>query len=234
MANDGTALGSNPAGLALDEAIVLSSFLARDYGAVSYGAVAASFPYGGVQLSQIDSGPIATPDGALRYIARSLVGGAAAGFGPVAVGVRGKLYWLSNPATASGWAVDPGILVVTEWLRVGIVLENAWSRAVRFADGHDEPWMRSLTFAVAMSVEAVSDVWWTAMVEGRDLFARRPARLAAGTEVWIGPLALRAGFDGTSPTFGLGIQFSRYALDWAYGAHADLGGGHRLSLTFRF
>jgi hypothetical protein len=153
----------------------------------------------------------------------------------VAVGIRGKLYWLSEPEIATGWAIDPGLLIVTDIARVGVVLENAWSQAIRYAaDGHAEPWTRSLTVSAALTLELTPDVRWTAAVEGRALFAQRSARLMAGMDLGIGALALRAGFDGSSPTFGAGISFPGYALDWAYVAHADLGGGHRLSLTFRF
>ncbi|UCF10414.1 MAG: hypothetical protein JSW65_01665 [Candidatus Bipolaricaulota bacterium] len=234
LADGGTGVGSNPAGLAWDEDVTVSSFLARDFGALSYGAISVALPHVGAQLSQIDSGPIATPEGTLRYVARSLVGGGGAAVGPVAAGARAKLYWLVEPGEATGWSIDAAALLSTTWVRGGVVVENAWSQPVRFADGHEEPWMRSLTLAAAVSAEPMADLRWTLLLEGRGIFARSAPRLLAGLEVWFGPVALRAGFDGTSPTFGVGLQFSSYAMDWAYVAHADLGGGHRLSLSFRF
>jgi len=233
QADLGTGVWYNPAGLAWDEDITLTSFLARDFGAISYGSVTLALPYIAVGITQLDSGDIPLRSGTLRYISRALVGGAGARVGPVSLGVRGKLYALSAPDTAKGWAVDPSLLLVTDIIRVGVVWENAWSEPIRYSDGHVEAWVSSLMAGASASLDLASDVRWTVVLAGRRLFAGSPA-LLAGVELWVGPIAVRAGYDGDSVTFGLGVEFSSYALDWAYAEHGDLGDAHRVSLTFRF
>lgn len=233
QADLGTGVWYNPAGLAWDEHITLASFLARDFGAISYGSVTFALPYIAVGVTQLDSGDIPLRNGTLRYTSRALVGGAGLRLGPVSLGIRGKLYALSAPDSANGWAVDPALLLVTDIVRIGMVWENAWSEPIRYSDGHVEAWVPSLTAGASASLGLTSDVRWVVALAGRHVFAVSPT-LHAGVELWIGPLAVRAGYDGDSVTFGLGVEFSSYALDWAYAEHGDLGDAHRVSLTFRF
>jgi len=228
-----TAVGHNPAGLAWGQEVVVSSLVARDFGIISYGAITIALPHVGFSVLQLDSGDIPTQAGTLRYVSRALLAGIAARLGPVALGVRGKLYLLSMPAEADGWAIDPALLVVTEIVQLGLILENAATRAVRFADGHLEVWTRSVTVGVAASVEPFEDARFTALLEGRGLFGPSPV-LRGGLELVLGPMSLRGGYNGHGFTFGLGVAFSSYTLDWAYADHPDLGGSHRASVTFRF
>jgi hypothetical protein len=233
LADEGTGVWYNPAALAWDEAITLGSFLARDFGAIAYGALTLGLPHAALGITQLDSGAIPVPDGTLRYVSRALVGAAAIRFGPVALGVRGTLYTIVRPREASGWAIDPAIQMVTELLRIGAVWENAISEPVRHAEGHVEPWTPAVNVGAATSMDVGDGIRWTVLLEGRGLFAPTPL-LTGGAELAVGPVAIRTGYDGKGLTFGIGVVFLSYALDWAYTDHPGLGEAHRVSVTFRF
>jgi hypothetical protein len=55
-------------------------------------------------------------------------------------------------------------------------------------------------------------------------------RVKAGAEVSVSKFALRGGYDGQSPCFGLGLNLNRMSLDYALVVHNRLGLVHQLSL----
>jgi len=233
LADDENAAFYNPAGLGWIERIGVTSLLARQFEAVTYGTLGLTLPYFGVTVLQIDSGWITNADDGLRYVSRGGVIASGFSIGPLGVGVRWKLYRVREPYTAEGWALDPAILMVTDIVRVGFLVENLYSQAITFEGGHTEEWETGMRVGAAITLRPSEEVRWNAVFEASGLFSTNPI-VAGGLEAWVGGLAARVGYDGSGTTFGLTVQFANFQVDWAYATRLDLLEGYCISLTFRF
>ncbi len=233
LADDENAAFYNPAGLGWMDRIGVTSFFSQQFGGVTYGALCLSFPYFGVSWLQLDSGWISTGEGGIRYVSQAGIISSGIHFGPVGLGVRAKLYRVSQPYTAFGWAVDPVLLVVTDIIRVGLLVENPFASPIAYGDGHTEQWESSCRLGAAMTLRPSEGVHWNTVFEASGLFSANP-QLAIGLEAWVGGLAARVGIADVGPTLGLTVRFANFHVDWAYAIHSELGGSHRVSLTFRF
>jgi len=233
LADDENAAFYNPAGLGWMDRIGVTSFFSRQFGVVSYGALGLSLPYFGVSWLQLDSGWIASGESGFRYVSQAGVVSSGFSIGPLGLGVRGKLYLIREPYTAMGWAVDPALLVVTDVIRVGLLVENPLASPIDFGGGHTEEWERATRLGVALTLRPSEGVHWNTVFEASGLFSANP-RLAVGLETWVGGLAARVGVAGVGTTLGLTVRFANFHVDWAYAIHSDLGDSHRVSLTFRF
>lgn len=233
LADDENAAFYNPAGLGWIDRIGVTSLLARQFEAVTYGTLGLTLPYFGVTVLQIDSGLITNADDGFRYVSQGGVIASGLSIGPLGVGVRWKLYRVREPYVAEGWALDPAILVVTDIVRVGLLVENPYSQAVAFEGGHTEEWEKGIRVGAAMTLKPSEEVCWNAVFEAAGLFSASPS-VAGGLEAWVGGLAARVGYDGSGPTFGLTVQFANFQVDWAYATSLDLIDSYRISLTFRF
>jgi len=233
LADDEGAVFHNPAALGRYSGIGVSSLFARQFGGVSYGSLTVAVPYGGLAVSFLDSGAIATSDGVIRYASQGIVGSVGLPVGPVSFGVRSRFFRLSAPSTGHGWSIDPALLVETSIVRVALLYESALSSPVEYESGASEAWTQSLRLGVAVTLTPAQGVLWNATFEAAGLFSSL-AHVALGLEAWIGGLGARVGFDGESPTFGLSVLFATLELDWAYAMNADLGNSHRVALAIRF
>ena len=233
LADDENAAFYNPAGLGWMDRIGVTSFFSQPFGVVSYGALGLSLPYFGVSWLQLDSGWIASDESGFRYVSQAGMISSGLSIGPLGFGVRGKLYLVSEPYSASGWAVDPAFLVVTDVIRVGLVVENPFASPIGFGDGHTEEWERAVRLGVALTLRPSENVRWNTVFEASGLFSVNP-QLAVGLETWVGGLAARVGVAGGETTLGLTVRFASFQIDWAYAIHSDLGDSHRASLTYRF
>ena len=235
VADDENAAYYNPAGLAWIDGIGVTSLFSRQLESVTHGAFGVILPHFGLVLMHLDSGLISVNEGgdAFRYTSQAGLLSTGVALGPVALGGRWKLYRVLEPYTASGWALDPTLLVITEGVRVGLMLENILSKPITFESDHVEPWKMRTRFGAAVSLEAAEAVRWCIAVEACDLFSSRP-HLAAGLEAWMENVAGRVGYDGTNATLGLTVQFSNFQVDWGTALGIGLVASHRISLTFRF
>ena len=233
LSDDEGAVFHNPAGMSWYTGIGLSSLFVRQFGGVSYGSITLAVPYAGLALSFLDSGAIATTDGATRYASQGVVAGVGVSVGPLGIGTRLRVFRLSSPTSGLGWSIDPAILVAAKGVRVGLLYEGAFASPVEYESGTKEDWPQSLRLGAAVTLAPVQGVHWSAAFEAAGLFSGL-ARLAFGVETWIGGLGARVGYDGTGPTFGLSLRFSTLQFDWAYASRDDLGDSHRISLSLRF
>ena len=233
LADDEGAAFYNPAGLGWSRSIGVSSYFTRPAGEITYGGLAVTVPWFGVTVMQLDSGPIESGEETFRYVTQAgLVSGGLA-LGPIGLGVRLKLYRVSEPSAGRGVALDPAFLLVAGPVRVGGVLENALSRPIAFDTGRTEAWERRARIGVAVSLRLDERLVCNAAIDVEGLLSPAPD-IAGGVETWIGGLAGRVGYDGTGATAGLSLRFENFQMDWAMAMRPDLGDAHRVSLAFRF
>lgn len=238
LADDENAVFYNPAGLGRIDTIGLTTFVSRRFETITYAAIGLAVPHFGVYLLQLDSGWIGRgEDPGFRFVSRAGILSAGVALGPVALGGRWKFYRVESPYTASGWAFDPALLIGTDTVRVGIMLENLFSQPITFADGRTEAWEPRTRVGIALSVAPFdrvrwSSVRWNAVVEGSGFFSAKQ-RITAGLEAQVGALAVRIGYDGAGATFGLTVSFASFQVDWAYITHPTHPDSHRVSLTLR-
>ena len=233
LADDETTAFYNPAGLGWINHISLTSYFSRQFGTLTYGAVTLSLPYVGATLMRLDSGLIPTDSGGFNYVSQCGVAGAGFALGPVGIGARVKVFSVQSPYVASGWAVDPALLIVTDVLRVGILVENAYSQPVVLPDATPENWPVCLDIGAALRVRIGNKVEWntTFVVDG--LFTSA-VRFAGGTEVWAGGLGVRIGGDASGTHLGLSVRFPSMRIDFVYTENEGLGGTYGASVAFNF
>lgn len=233
LADDETAAFYNPAGLGWVNRISLSSFFSQEYETMAYGAVGISLPYIGAELMRLDSGWITTESGGFSYVSQCGVVGVGFALGPVGMGARFKVYQVQSPYTALGWALDPAILIVTDSLRVGLMLENALSRAVEFSTGARGEWAMGLDLGVALRLHPSEEVEWNASFVADGLFSPE-VELSGGIEGWVGGLGVRVGLNPAGPSMGLSVRFSEMRIDLSYRDSGQLGGSYGASVAYKF
>lgn len=233
LADDETAVVHNPAALGTLTGIGVSSLVVQQFADVTYGSVTFAAPWIGMNVSFVDSGEIASPQGAFRYGAQEVMLSGGLPIGVVGIGARWRYVRTSSPVVGAGWSLDPALRIDLGSLRVAALIESALSGAMTYQTGTSEPFQPSLRLGVAAVLTPSPDVWWNAAFEVSDVFGDALA-FAAGLEAWIGGLGARVGYDGWGPTFGLTLRINSLQLDWAYSLRSDLGSSHRVSFSLRF
>ena len=131
LADDESVAYYNPAGLGWVRGMGVTTLFSRQLETVTYGAVSASLPYVGITLLRLDSGWIPSGEGdGFRYVSQAGVLASGVSIGPVGVGARAKFYQVVSPVRAAGWALDPALLIVTETVRFGLLVENLVGQVV--------------------------------------------------------------------------------------------------------
>lgn len=232
LADDASAAFYNPAGLGWIKQISLSSLFARQFDAVNYASLQFVLPYFGASVLYLDSGPIEASGETFSYTSGGGIVSTGFNIGPVGIGGRFKVYRATSPNDVTGWAFDPALLIVTDIVRVGLMVENAYSEPIVFPS-HSEEWTPLMRIGVGITLAVGDGVGVNAAVEGAGLFSGSP-RLCAGFETYVDGLAARVGYDGDGATFGLSVRFSSFEIDWAYITRDAFPDTHRVSLEFRF
>jgi hypothetical protein len=233
LVDDEGAVLHNPAALGWFEGIGVSSLYVSQFGGISYGALGVALPYVGADVLLLDSGLIEVEGGTFRYSSQAFVASTGFAVGPIGMGLRWRWLQVSSPDVGEGWSLDPALLVVTNIVRAGAMLEGALSSAMTYQSGSEEDWPIALRVGIALCMAPAPEVQWSAAFEASGLFTSS-AKLSLGVETWISGLGARAGYDGESLTYGLSVRFVGLQLDWAYASRADLGDSHRVALSFRF
>jgi tetratricopeptide (TPR) repeat protein len=171
---------------------------------------------------------------------RLLLGYALGILPSVAAGVNFKIDHQSfGSYNGSAVGVDIGFLATRSlsrfaWLRTvrgSLVAENALEPKVKL-DQEDVPDPRRII--IGLSIEGgKGDI---GAATSLDLVSPKysPFHARFGQEVsYRDMVAIRAGVDGTTPTFGVGGTYRSVSLDYAY-RDEDLGSNHRVSLSVAF
>ena len=240
LANDGTSLYWNPAGLIQMEKRELSATYNLWFQQIRQGYVSFSFPSSGgivgLGANYVDMGEIegrddeGNPTGSfgasdvhifLGYAKRlkKIAVGFTAGWlqdtikddsKAAFLGTVGLLYPLSEQSTLGAVVQNLGTQLGNDPLPLTLKMGIAWSR-------------KTLTLAADVAKPQDNDVYW-----------------CLGAEWWIqDKIALRAGYKsnqdiGPGWSAGLGFKFQRICLDYAYIPYGDLGDTHRVSLGTEF
>ncbi|HUL43033.1 MAG TPA: hypothetical protein VLY03_01610 [Bacteroidota bacterium] len=226
---DAWVLFSNPAGLAHNTSFNISLFSSpAPYGLpeLSTSGLAVAFHPG--------AGTIGA--GVRRYgfsLYHELSGGIsyARSIDPVALGFTLTCYNVSiqNYGSASTLGIDAGLLVsLSEHVRWGMAFLNV--NAATIGASH-EPLPRR--FSAGFSYQpAGRSSFFCDMVKDSGF----DADLRAGFEYWIvDAFAIRAGMknEPSEISGGVGVRWGSLEVDYTYVSHADLGGSHLASITFR-
>ncbi len=233
LADDESAAFYNPAGLGWEKRISVSSYFSQAYGVLAYGTIGISFPYLGAELMRLESGWIQTDSGGFSYVSQCGVAGIGFAIGPVGFGMRFKVYQVESPYTGFGWALDPAVLIATDNLRIGLMLENAVSQTVEYSTGTSGEWAMGLDVGVAFQLRPSNKVKWSIAFVATGLFSPDP-EFSAGIEGWVGGLGVRAGLDPSGPSMGLSVRFSEMRIDLSYRESGELGGSYGASVTYSF
>ena len=254
LANDESAVYYNPAGLAFLDSSGVTSLVSPQFGLAHYGALGLASRYFGINMLVLQSGNIPTPNdyGAptgdtFDYYSGGGIGGAGISLSDsIAFGVRVKYYQSQLQGVVesmgTGWAVEPSMLVEAGPLRVGLLVENAFSQDIIYESGHRESWTRSLRLGFAVRYPLAEEVRLNLLgdVGGITLSTVQTQNLDSldthlGIEVWVDKIGVRAGVSNRSSTVGSSLRWQSWRIDWAYAAyHGDVPDTQRLSLTYRF
>ncbi len=155
----------------------------------------------------------------------------------LAVGANIKLV-NQNVDTKSdtGYGVDLGVLTNYQKLNIGLSVQNIIAPRLKLVEDTDKyPLSTTLGFCYRFfnnNLLAAVDLNKT---------ENRQMKIHLGTEYILAQLfSIRAGLDETEATFGLGVKWQNYSLDYAFAYHdawagyEDLGISHRFGLTVRF
>ncbi len=253
LADDENAAFYNPAALAFLNTRGVTSLYTKQFEAVDYGALGFASKSLGLNFLQLYAPDISVvnvfgnPDEELiSYVSRAgLVSLGVAIVDSIAVGSRLKFYHeQSGKINGFGWAIDPAVMLdlrllwvygATARLRLGAILENALSSAIRFSNEHKESWVPSLRVGGSLVYEFLDQKAKLSLLIDMSGVPDRPVP-HVGAELWLENLGVRAGFDGGVLTVGTSIRLKKESMriDWAYAAHPQLPHSNRLSTTFRF
>ena len=131
--------------------------------------------------------------------------------------------------SSSANAIDLGGILRIKRLRLGAAFQNVLSSRLDRAGGGDElPHITRLGAGMQINdhllaaVDAVNKIGTGTIIQGG--IELRPADFAA----------LRAGWDGSYPTVGAGLNIGRFRVDYAMMTHEELGPSRRFSISYVF
>lgn len=240
LANDGTSLYWNPAGIIQLEKRELSATYNLWFQEIRQSYASFTFPSlgggVGVGVNYIDMGDIegrdeeGNPTGTFGASDVHLFMGYARRFKKIALGfTAGWLRDTIKDETRTGFLGNVGLLYpLSTQLTLGTAIQNVGSQL-----GNDSLPL-TLKVGIALSREALTLAADVVKPKDNDMY------WCVGAEWWMRDIiALRAGYKsnqdiGGGWSAGLGFKFQRICLDYAYAPYGDLGNTHRISLGMRF
>jgi hypothetical protein len=254
LADDENALIFNPAALAAVRGLSFFSSGGLQPGFDLRGEIGAVLPHLGLCLQYFDFGDIPQVDefgniiGSFSYRTYAIIAGAGisgtdiglkgALFGALGLGVKAKYLRVNTlePGSGSGLALDVSLRYggpntklrmgfITSF-GLGLTIENVVGIPITYGNGHSESWPRNVTFGASATL---FDSWLFTM----DVVAGKGLRL--GVE-WcpVSALMVRVGLRTEGVviwSFGLGVRFNIFLLDYAFVAHPLLPSQHYLSFA---
>lgn len=240
LANDGTSLYWNPAGLIQMEKTELSATYNLWFQDIRQGYLGFGFPsLGGIVglgANYVDMGEIegrdeeGNPTENFRASDVHLFLGYAVRFKKIALGLTAG--WVQDTIkddVKTAFLGNIGLLYpLSEQLTLGAVVQNLGTQL-----GNDSLPL-TLKMGIALSRETLTLAADIAKPQDNDVY------WCLGAEWWIqDTIALRAGYKtnqdiGPGWSAGLGFIFQRTRLDYAYVPYGDLGDTHRISLGMNF
>jgi len=240
LANDGTSLYWNPAGLTQIEKREFSATYNSWFEGISQGYLGFILPSSrgilGFGINYVDMGKLegrdeyGNPTGDFGASDIHLVVGYADKFKNISWGITAG--WIQDTIekdTKSIFLGNFGLLYpVNERISLGIVVQNIGSKL-----GSD-PLPLISKLGVASKSETLTVAIDLAKPQDNEIY------YCLGVERWLRDvLALRVGYKtnqdiGQGLTAGIGYKFERICLDYAYVPYGDLGDTHRISLTMEF
>ncbi len=225
LADDESALFYNPAGLALVTRTTIAAFYQRAFEVIHHIVLTGVMPGWGVQLIQIDTGPIEStnefgnPSGEqTHYASQAGLVGFALGIENFALGLRGKL---SRDDFETEWGIDAGALVRLGAVRVALIGENLLGSSGI-----------SVRVGAAFGAQFSPHVRMTIATEVPNLLTHQELRV--GLEVSVNGVQIRFGYDGVALITGAGAQWNKARLDWAYRMHPQLPASHAVTVAYSF
>ncbi|MCD6318073.1 PorV/PorQ family protein [Candidatus Aerophobetes bacterium] len=241
LADDGTALYWNPAGLAQIERTEISAMYNMWFQEVNQGYLSLAFPLlggiAGLGANYMDMGKIEGRDtegnptgdfgasdiqaslGYARNFSSKLMLGISAGMLQDTIAEDKKTAYLGN----AGFLFKP-----TELISVGLACQNIGSKL------GEDPLPLTYRGGIALRLKSISIEADAVKPIDDDIY------YCAGLEWLIGNiLVLRGGYRtgqdvGSGISAGVGLRISKINLDYAYVPYGDLGDTHRVSLEMKF
>ena len=226
-------VSAHPAFAAWQPALAVSSSVYLGFAGITAASAGVAAPGFQATFLQLDSGIIQGEDEPFRFLVQAARLDVAMHIDTFSIGVRAKGYAARQPSFGLGAALDVGVALRTPSFAFAGLVENALSLPITYAGGHVERWSPRVCLLSAISIPLTSGVSWGTsgkIVLDADGFSA----VAAGTEAWLGPVGLRAGYDGEAVSMGLSLQFPGYGFHIAYTMHADLGATYMASLDVLF
>lgn len=240
IANDGTSLYWNPAGLIQIKNMEFLATYNLWFQEIRQGYLSFSFPSlggtVGLGTNYVDMGDIegrdeeGNPTGDFGASDLHLFLGYAKRFQKITLGFTAG--WLNDTikdSTKSAFLGSIGLLYpLNRQLTLGTAVQNLGTQL------GDDPLPLTLKIGIAWNREALTLAADVAKPQDNDL------SLCLGAEWWIQEIiALRAGYKTNQDvaegwSAGLGFKFDRIRLDYAYVPYGDLGNTHRIYLGMKF
>ncbi|MCD6318664.1 PorV/PorQ family protein [Candidatus Aerophobetes bacterium] len=240
LADDGTALYWNPAGLARVEKMQLSTVYNMWFQGIKRGYLSLSFPLlggeAGLGINYVDTGKIERRDEEGNLIGEVSASDILTSFGyaqqlsfdvmsGVSVGILQETLAENKKST---YLANFGLLITTGSFSLGAVYQNIGSNL-----GREDPLPFTYRAGVALKFKSFNIAVDAVKAIDEDIY------FCAGLEWWIGNiLALRAGYRtnqdiGSGVSGGIGLRISTINLDYAYVPYGELGNAQRISLGIK-
>ena len=225
LASGPGALLANPAGLAGETRLQLSSTFGSTFGQASASTAAVSLAWlgvGGVRLSL-------PPDGGTPFLQEGALLGVGIPISPdFSIGARGRLLHLVYPEEHTGWALDLAALYRGP-VSAALVVEGALAKAPTPV----EEWPPSLSLGLAFQLPLGDQLSGHLALAATGIGADAPT-LRLGAELWVGELGLRCGLSPELAAVGVSAGWRNFRLNLAVKLSTALSASFFATLIVRF